>query len=103
MALFDRDTRRILLGVGIGAGSLLVAPVVGATLAAATRPIVKALLKHSILAAERSRERLAVLAESLEDVVAEVRAEVQEELGQTDAEVSRDDNGVHTEAGSAHA
>jgi hypothetical protein len=80
MAWLHRDTRRLLLGVGIGAGSLLAAPVVGATLAAVARPLVKALLKHSILAAERSRQALALVAESLEDVVAEVRAEVEEEL-----------------------
>lgn len=80
MAWLHHDTKRILLGVGIGAGSLLAAPVVGATMAAVVRPLVKAVLKHSILAAERSREAIAIAAESLEDIVAEVRAEVEEEL-----------------------
>ena len=81
MGVFSRDVQRVLLGVGIGAGTFAIAPIAGATVAAVTRPLVKALLKHSILAAERGRERLMVLTESLEDIVAEVRAEVEDELG----------------------
>ena len=90
MAWLNHDTKRILLGVGIGAGSLLAAPVVGATLAAVVRPLVKAVLKHSILAAERSREAIAVAAESLEDIVAEGRAEVEEELSAERHEAPRE-------------
>jgi glucokinase len=80
MAVFDHDTKKILLGVGIGLGSAIAIPAVAGILAVVGRPLVKAALKHGVLAAERSRERLAIVAEGFEDLVAEVRAEVEEEL-----------------------
>lgn len=80
MALFDHDTKKVLLGVGIGLGSALLVPAVAGVFAIVGRPLAKAAVKHGVLAAERSRERLAVLAEGLEDLIAEVRAEVEEEL-----------------------
>lgn len=80
MAALDHDTKKILLGVGIGLGGALLIPAVAGVLGIVGRPLVKAALKHGVLAAERSRERLAVLAEGLEDLVAEVRAEVEEAL-----------------------
>lgn len=44
------------------------------------RPLVKGILKRSLLAANDVLEKVAVAAESMSDLVAEVRAEVAEEL-----------------------
>lgn len=90
MAALDHDTKKILLGVGIGLGGALLIPAVAGVLGIVGRPLVKAALKHGVLAAERSRERLAVLAEGLEDLVAEVRAEVEEELATKTAPAGAD-------------
>jgi hypothetical protein len=80
MPVLDHDTKKILLGVGIGLGTALAVPAFAGVIAIVGRPLLKAALKHGALTAERSRERLAVLVEGLEDLVAEVRAEVEEEL-----------------------
>jgi antitoxin component of MazEF toxin-antitoxin module len=88
MALLDRDMRRVLVGVGIGLGSALALPAAAGALAVVARPLLKAALKNGILAAERSRERLATLAEGIEDVIAEVRAEVEQELAERRADAS---------------
>jgi hypothetical protein len=82
MAWLSPDARKVLMGVGIGVGSALALPAAAGVLVVVGRPLLKAALKHGILAAERSRERLATLAEGLEDVIAEVRSEVERELEQ---------------------
>lgn len=85
MPWLDKDMRTLLLGAGVGAGAMLAVPVVVGATFAVGRPLLKAALKHGILAAHRSRERLALFAETVEDVLAEVRAEVEEELAKDDA------------------
>lgn len=77
MAIFHKHTRKLLLGVGIGAGAVVTAPYLLALL----RPLLKAIVKQSFLAFERIREAAAHAAEELEDVVAEVRSELESELG----------------------
>lgn len=75
MPLFEKDTRSTLLGVGVGAGAILVLPYVGPVLAAIARPLTKALIATGITGFEKATEKLALAAESFQDIVAEVRAE----------------------------
>lgn len=79
MAL-NKTTTRLLLGIGLGAGGVMLAPFVVPVAAAVLRPLVKSLLKQGFLAFETNRERLAVALEGLEDIVAEVKSEVDLEL-----------------------
>lgn len=80
MALLDKTTRHLLLGVGLGAGGVIVAPYALPIVSAVLRPLTKAIIKQAFWAFEVGRERLALGLEGLEDVIAEVRAEVDEEL-----------------------
>jgi hypothetical protein len=80
MALLNGDTKRVFLGVGLGMAGALVASSALPILVSVGRPLVKALLKQGMLGALHARERLAVLGETLEDIYAEVRAEVNAEL-----------------------
>ncbi|MFI5307862.1 MAG: DUF5132 domain-containing protein [Polyangiales bacterium] len=82
MALFDKENSRLLLGIGIGAASVLAAPFVLPVVAAVARPLVKELLKQGTLASIAARERLELAAETLADLVAEVRSELDVELAQ---------------------
>jgi hypothetical protein len=79
MGLFDNGGR-VWLGIGLGAGAVVSAPYLLPVVGAITRPLLKVLLLQSALAFERGREVFAQLAESLEDLVAEVRTEVDEKL-----------------------
>jgi hypothetical protein len=60
----------IAIGVGIGAVALVVFP--------ALRPAAKAAIRSGILAAEKGRVLVVEAMESLEDLAAEVRAEMAE-------------------------
>ncbi len=66
----------IAKGVAIGLGLT----VVGVLLMPALRPVTRGAIKGGILAFEKSREWMAETAESLEDMVAEVRAGLAGEL-----------------------
>lgn len=80
MALTDIIPRgNIWTGIAIGAG-LLVAPVVVPALAGAARPLLKAVLKGSIMLYEKGREMVAEVSELAEDLVEEAKAEVETEL-----------------------
>lgn len=72
--------KKILLGIVIGAGCTLVAPFAASIVAPIARPLAKSILKQSLLAANKLLEKLSVTAEGVEDLVAEVRAEVDEQL-----------------------
>lgn len=88
MPFLSHRARYILLGAGIGAGVVLLTPIVVPVVVAVARPLTKALIKQTMLAFERSREGAARVWEGLEDLVAEVRSEVDEEL-RGDAEPRR--------------
>ena len=70
-------------GVAIGVG-LLAAPVVLPMVAAAVRPVAKALLKSGYLLYEKGREMVEEVSEMSEDLMAEVKSEVQAELAEGD-------------------
>lgn len=73
-------TRTFLIGFVAGAATVAALPILVPFIEDAGRPVGKALLKHSLLALERLRIALARAAESLEDLMAEVRVEVDTEL-----------------------
>lgn len=76
MAAFNKRTRYVLFGVGIGAGVVLLTPILAPVVVAVARPLTKALLKQMWLTLERSHEGAVRFWEGVEDLVAEVRDEV---------------------------
>jgi hypothetical protein len=76
-----RPKADIWTGLAISVG-LLMAPVVIPMVAAAARPLIKAALKGGILVYERACEMVAEVTEVAEDLVEEVKSEVQTELAQ---------------------
>ncbi len=70
----------VLTGLLVGAATLALAPVLLPTIARVGRPIAKAAIKGVILAWETTRETVAELAEAAEDMLAEARAELAQEL-----------------------
>jgi len=72
--------KKTVLGFTIGVGCTLAAPLAISLCASAARPVAKSVLKGSLLMANTLLEKLAVAAESVTDLVAEVRAEVDDEL-----------------------
>ena len=67
-----------LPGLAIGAGAIVLAPILGLPLAKAGKPLAKAAIKTSIIAYEKSKIVLAEAKEALEDLVAESKAELAE-------------------------
>jgi len=83
MAILNwRPNSTVWTGVAIGVG-LLAAPVIIPIVAAAARPVLKAALKSGFLMYERGREMFAEVSEVAEDLLEEVKSEVQAELVET--------------------
>lgn len=80
MALFDNlfkaDTAK---GLAIGIGVAVAAPVVVSSLLGASRPLARAAIKSGMILYEKGREAAAEFSEVMEDLVAEARAEVEQE------------------------
>jgi hypothetical protein len=86
MALTDlKPTANVWTGLAIGVG-LLLAPVVIPVVAASMRPLVKAAIRGGYLAYERGREMLEEVSEMAEDLIAEVKSEMETELSAKDVE-----------------
>ena len=62
--------------LAIGAGVVLLAPVVIPVLGAALKPLAKAVIKGSILAYEGVKVSIAETKETLEDIAAEAKSEI---------------------------
>jgi Protein of unknown function (DUF5132) len=82
MALIDKDARNVMIGVGVGVGIAALLPAVKPILGDVGRPLAKASIKTGILAYEKGRELSARWREVLEDLVAEVQAELSAQAGQ---------------------
>lgn len=67
----------IIIGVAAGITATILAPLVIPVLAMAARPAAKSLLKGGAILYEKGREALAEAGEEMEDLLAEVRAEMQ--------------------------
>jgi hypothetical protein len=80
MAIWDyRPKADLWTGVAIGVG-LLVAPVVIPMVAAAARPVMKAVIKAGFMVYEKGAEMIAEAVEIVEDLAAEAKTEVAAEL-----------------------
>jgi polyhydroxyalkanoate synthesis regulator phasin len=66
-----------VLGIGIAAALLI--PIALPVVARAAKPLVKAMVKSGIIVFEKGREAVAELCEVMEDVVAEAKAEIEQE------------------------
>ncbi|MBF0557822.1 MAG: DUF5132 domain-containing protein [Nitrospirae bacterium] len=79
MALFDNGLKgNVLTGLAIGIGASIFAPQVIPALAGVIKPIAKAAIKGSLVLYEKSKETVAEVGEMMEDIVAEVKAEMAE-------------------------
>ncbi len=74
----DLATNDFAKGVAIGIGIAVLVPFALAALAPALKPIARAALKAGLLAAEKGREMLAELSETVQDVAAETQMELRE-------------------------
>jgi hypothetical protein len=82
MAITDMIPKGSLwTGIAVGAG-LLVAPVVIPAIAGAARPLLKAVIKGGYMIFEQGRETVAEIYEMAEDIVEEVKAEVEADLSE---------------------
>lgn len=69
----------IVVGLTAGLAATVLAPVVIPVVAMAARPLAKSMLKGGVLLYEKGREALAVAGEEMEDLIAEVRSEMEME------------------------
>lgn len=65
-----------LPGLAIGAGAVLLAPVIIPAVGSALKPLLKATIKGGLLAYEGAKLSIAETKEALEDLTAEAKAEV---------------------------
>lgn len=77
-------------GAAIGVGIALLAPVVLPVVAAAARPLARAAVKTGLLLYEKGRETAAELGEVVDDLVAEARAEIEDEYAAAGAAAARE-------------
>ncbi len=78
-------------GIAAGLGAVVLAPVLIPAVAKASKPVAKALIKGGIIAYKKSRSAIAETGEVLEDLVAEVKAELAEEELQQSFELADPD------------
>lgn len=78
MALIEKDEQKILLGIGIGLGLGLLVKSLAPAFQGMGRPVAKAAIRGGMGRLDAGRERLARWKETWEDLVAEVRAEMEE-------------------------
>ena len=78
MAIFEKDEQKILLGIGIGLGVGLLVKSLAPAFQGMGRPVAKAAIRGGMGRLDAGRETLARWKETWEDLVAEVRAEMEE-------------------------
>lgn len=66
-------------GIAAGVGAVILAPVLIPAVAKASKPVAKAVIKGGIIAYNKSKSAIAETGEILEDLVAEVKADLAEE------------------------
>jgi len=81
MKLFSKGLT--LPGLAIGAGVVLLAPVVIPAIGNALKPLLKATIKGGLLVYEGAKVSLAETREAIEDLTAEAKAEVSKKNGST--------------------
>ena len=78
MALFEDLTESFWPNALLGVGAVLLAPVIVPAVAGGLRPVVKTLVKGGIFVTDKVNAFVAEAGEQLDDLVAEVRAEMAE-------------------------
>jgi hypothetical protein len=80
MALWDGITgslgESLVPNLLIGAGALVLAPIVVPAVLAGMRPVAKTLVKGGVIVYDKTREMVAEVGEQVSDLMAEARAEV---------------------------
>lgn len=79
MAVQDMFKGNIVAMLGIGIVAAVLIPIALPAVARAAKPFAKALVKSGIIVFEKGREAVAELGEVMEDVVAEAKAEIEQE------------------------
>lgn len=81
MALLNNLLKpELVLGIAVGAAVVALAPVVLPAVATAARPLARTAIKTGIILFEQGREALAEGGEFLDDLIAEARAELEQEV-----------------------
>ena len=88
---------KLLRGVAIGLGAAVLVPVAIAALAPVVCPLARSALKSGVRVYEKGREKFELLGETVDDIVAEVEDELQEE--RAFAEQSTEEDAPDTETG----
>lgn len=70
------------LGLALGAGIVLLAPLVIPVIGAILKPVAKALIKGGLIAYESAKVSIAETRETLEDLTAEAKAEITQQTEQ---------------------
>lgn len=78
MALGNFLTGATVRGILIGVAAVKLAPYVAPVLAGAARPVARAAMKSGLVAYEKGKEAFAELGEIMDDLLAEVQAELAE-------------------------
>jgi hypothetical protein len=79
MGLFDNGLKgNLVTGLAIGIGAAVIAPQLIPALAGVIKPIAKAAIKGGLVLYEKGKEAVAEAGEMVEDIVAEVKAEMEE-------------------------
>jgi len=76
MALLDELENNVVLGVAAGIGAALAAPILLPAVVRVARPLLKGAMRAGIVFYDRGRETVAEVREQMEDMAAEVRAEM---------------------------
>jgi hypothetical protein len=79
MAVQDLFKNNIIAVLGIGIVAAVLVPIALPVVARAAKPLAKAMVKSGIIVYEKGREAIAELGEVMEDVVAEAKAEIEQE------------------------
>jgi hypothetical protein len=88
MAILDKDSRNILIGVAVGVAAAGVVKVLRPAFKGVGRPLAKGVIRSGIKIYDVSREAAAQAAEMIEDLVAEVRAEGPAGVAETIADIT---------------
>ncbi len=79
MAVQDIFKGNVVAVLAIGIAAAVLIPIALPVVARAAKPLAKAMVKSGIIVFEKGREAVAELGEVMEDVVAEAKAEIEQE------------------------
>jgi hypothetical protein len=91
----------LVRGIAIGLGAAVLIPVAAAAVGPFIRPAARSVLKFGLVAFEKAREAAGELAETVEDLAAEVREELRAERAAGQAAAAPEEDVAATAAPSA--